>query len=85
MPTSILAVWVYLDTVAGMYCPDRFLCIENSNVPLSSRICPARYLAHSTAWLAIVQILASFNIVPKQDEKGRDILAPPEFMGRLLM
>jgi hypothetical protein len=55
------------------------------NATLCHRVCPGRHVADSSAWLAIVQVLVAFDIVPKRDEKGRDILASSEYIGGVVM
>lgn len=49
------------------------------------RICPGRYVALNSAWLAIAQILAAFTISPKRDENGKEKLSPPDFVSGLVV
>lgn len=42
-------------------------------------ICPGRWLAQSEMWIAIASILSMFDIRPIQNERGEDVLPPPEF------
>ncbi|KIJ62861.1 hypothetical protein HYDPIDRAFT_30007 [Hydnomerulius pinastri MD-312] len=43
------------------------------------RICVGKYLAEASVWIAMVSILAVFNIGKAKDEQGRDIDVIPEF------
>ncbi|KZT03208.1 cytochrome P450 [Laetiporus sulphureus 93-53] len=48
------------------------------------RICPGRYLADSSIWLAMATILASFNIAKAKDDKGNVITPTPAFLPGLV-
>jgi len=37
------------------------------------RICPGRYLALNSAWIAIASLLATFNLTKAIDEQGKEI------------
>ncbi|KIJ60837.1 hypothetical protein HYDPIDRAFT_97846 [Hydnomerulius pinastri MD-312] len=41
------------------------------------RICPGRHVAEASLWVAIVSILAAFNVRKAKDEKGNDIEITP--------
>lgn len=43
------------------------------------RICPGRYLAIQSVWLAVVSVLATFKINKAKDAHGREIDFQPEF------
>lgn len=45
-----------------------------------SRLCPGRHMATSTIWIAVVSILAAFDIRKAVDEDGRDIEPTYEFL-----
>ncbi|KAJ3574094.1 hypothetical protein NP233_g1993 [Leucocoprinus birnbaumii] len=68
--------------------PERFL-EENADFdPINMggfgygrRICPGRYIATNSAWLAIAQILAAFIVSPKHDGE----LKSPEFVSGLVV
>ncbi|KAF5355923.1 hypothetical protein D9756_004149 [Leucocoprinus leucothites] len=72
--------------------PERFLK-ENAELDPRSmggfgygrRVCPGRYLADSSAWLAIAQVLAAFTIQPKRDTNDKDILPSLEYGGGVIM
>lgn len=49
------------------------------------RVCPGRYLADSSAWLAIAQVLAAFTIQPKRDTNDKDILPSLEYGGGVII
>ncbi|KAK7472246.1 hypothetical protein VKT23_000367 [Stygiomarasmius scandens] len=62
--------------------PDRYLQKESENAPLDPglfafgfgrRICPGRYLALNSAWIAIASLLATFNLTKAVDEQGKEI------------
>ncbi|KAJ3485903.1 hypothetical protein NLI96_g4620 [Meripilus lineatus] len=69
------------------FLPERFLPKPDGfEEPLPSavfgfgrRICPGRWLAQSEMWIAIASILSMFDIRPIQNERGEDVLPPPEF------
>ncbi|KDQ54621.1 hypothetical protein JAAARDRAFT_135284 [Jaapia argillacea MUCL 33604] len=69
--------------------PSRYLCSENSDPEALSfeglvdghylfgfgrRICPGRYLASKSVWLAVTRILWAFSILPVVDIDGKPIL-----------
>ena len=43
------------------------------------RICPGVHLAHSSAWLMMVSLLATFDIKKKRDAQGVEIEPKVEF------
>jgi cytochrome P450 len=43
------------------------------------RLCPGVHLAQSSAWIAMVSILAAFNISKKRDDEGNEICVNAEF------
>lgn len=49
------------------------------------RICPGRYVALNSSWLAISRMLAVFNISPAKDENGKEKITPPEFVSGLVV
>ncbi|KAF9261893.1 cytochrome P450 [Marasmius fiardii PR-910] len=72
--------------------PDRFMK-EGKDVPpnpeliafgFGRRICPGRYLAINTIWLAIAYLLANFTIAKEVDEDGKEIVPAVEYMEGLL-
>ncbi|KAI0100388.1 putative cytochrome P450 oxidoreductase OrdA-like protein [Nemania sp. FL0031] len=48
------------------------------------RVCPGRYLAYTSVWLAIARSLAVFNISKGLDESGREIEPTTQFTPGLL-
>ncbi|KAF8903096.1 cytochrome P450 [Gymnopilus junonius] len=61
--------------------PDRFLDAEGNlndddtvlTFGFGRRICPGRHMATATLWLAMVSVLATFDIRKKTDENGKEI------------
>ncbi|KAF8837243.1 cytochrome P450 [Paxillus ammoniavirescens] len=43
------------------------------------RVCPGRYLAEASLWIAIVSVLAVFQIRKAKNERGEDIEIVPQF------
>ena len=43
------------------------------------RLCPGRFLAEASVWIAAVTLLSAFDICPIQDEDGKDIVPPAAF------
>jgi len=63
--------------------PERFLPkdaggygepLSDSSFGFGRRICPGRYLADASIWIVAASILAAFDIVPIQDEMGKDVI-----------
>ncbi|KIJ57777.1 hypothetical protein HYDPIDRAFT_103858, partial [Hydnomerulius pinastri MD-312] len=48
------------------------------------RICVGKYLAEASVWIAMVSILAVFNIGKAKDKQGRDIDVIPEYKSGIL-
>ena len=44
----------------------------------SRSICPGQHLAEKSAWLAIANILAAFDIKPALDESGAEVIPTGE-------
>lgn len=44
------------------------------------RICPGRFLALEALWLAIVSVLAVFDIVRAVDDEGKEIIPDGEYL-----
>ena len=42
-------------------------------------VCPGRYLADASLWIAVVSILAAFEICPALDENGQEEAVNIEF------
>jgi len=68
--------------------PERFL---ERNEPLPTqhwgfgrRICPGRYLANNTLFIAAACIVKAFDITPAKDADGRDIPIPGTYSGGAL-
>ena len=49
------------------------------------RICVGKYLAEASVWIAMVTMLAVFNINKAKDESGREIEIVPEFTPGVIM
>ncbi|KAF9261907.1 cytochrome P450 [Marasmius fiardii PR-910] len=72
--------------------PDRFMR-ESKDLPLDPeliafgfgrRICPGRYLAFNSVWLAITYLLANFTIAKEVDKDGKEIDPIIEYPDELL-
>ncbi|KAF9261902.1 cytochrome P450 [Marasmius fiardii PR-910] len=72
--------------------PDRFIK-EGKDVPpnpeliafgFGRRICPGRYLAFNSVWLAITYLLANFSTAKEVDKDGKEIVPAVEYMEGLL-
>ncbi|KAF8583927.1 cytochrome P450 [Ramaria rubella] len=65
--------------------PERFLDSKKvANYDPVSRICPGRYFADNTIFIAIASILAVFEITPAKDNNGNDIVVEPRFTSEFL-
>ncbi|KAJ7654696.1 cytochrome P450 [Mycena polygramma] len=73
--------------------PERFLLNGKLNPAIRSpdaafgfgrRICPGRHMAHSSVWITIVSILATFDIAKAVDEDGRIIEPTHEYFTALV-
>ncbi|KAI6004482.1 cytochrome P450 [Pisolithus orientalis] len=53
------------------------------NFGLGRRVCPGRYVADQSLWVAIVSILATLRIGKARDEAGHEVDVIPEFAGGL--
>ncbi|KAF9227185.1 cytochrome P450 [Gyrodon lividus] len=69
------------------FLPERFLkedgTLTEDNVPYAfgfgRRICPGKYVADASLWIAIVSMLALFDFLKEKDEQGNDIDFQPKF------
>lgn len=66
--------------------PERFLGPNPEPDPqqvwsVGRRVCPGRYLAEETDWLAVVSILATLRVSRLKDEEGREIVPEPRWTG----
>ncbi|KAJ3550347.1 hypothetical protein NM688_g5092 [Phlebia brevispora] len=72
------------------FCPERFLPERGEPYPTKSffgygrRVCPGRYLADASIWIAAANILAVYNIRKAKDEHGRDITPDAKFTEALI-
>lgn len=73
------------------YNPDRFLGDRPEPDPEKSgqfgygrRVCPGKGLADQAGWLFIAKVLSVFDIVPKKDSRGDNIVEKPEPMPGLV-
>ncbi|KIK50452.1 hypothetical protein GYMLUDRAFT_182718 [Collybiopsis luxurians FD-317 M1] len=48
------------------------------------RVCPGRYMAENTVWLAIASVLATVTLGKAKDEKGNEIDIPGDFTNAVL-
>ena len=73
--------------------PDRFLKDGKTNPDIphpeeafgfGRRICPGQDMAEASMWMAMVSILAVFNITKKVDDKGNVVEPSGEFTSGLL-
>ncbi|KAF9457678.1 cytochrome P450 [Collybia nuda] len=74
--------------------PDRFMKDGKLNPAIKDpahaafgfgrRICPARYMAYSSVWIAIASLVATFDIKKPLDEKGQVIEPSLEFVNNLI-
>ena len=77
-----------------LFKPDRFMRDGhlNPDVPNASiaafgfgrRVCPGRYMAYDSMWIAMASILATLDLKPAMDETGKPIL-PREDYGQGLV
>jgi len=73
--------------------PDRFITPDgqlNDDVVLANfgfgrRICGGLHLARAAAWIAVVSILASFDIAKAKDETGKEIDVPEAYSEGLVL
>ncbi len=49
----------------------------------SGSVCPGRNLAEASVWFFVAIFLATFEIVPVQDEKGNDVVPEPAFINAI--
>lgn len=49
-----------------------------------SRMCPGRWLAFQSIWIAVASILAVYDILLPLDEQGKEIKLPEEYTTGLL-
>ncbi|KAL5500839.1 hypothetical protein ACEPAH_9226 [Sanghuangporus vaninii] len=73
--------------------PDRFMGSNHDTSPVldptmvvfgfGRRICPGRHFAEAFLWIAMASILSVFDVLPIQDEHGKDILPKVDFRIRL--
>ncbi|KIK93828.1 hypothetical protein PAXRUDRAFT_828579 [Paxillus rubicundulus Ve08.2h10] len=69
------------------FIPERFLkedgTLTEDNVSYAfgfgRRVCPGKYAADASLWIAIVSLLASFSFSKEKDEQGNDIDIQPKF------
>ncbi|KAF5385610.1 hypothetical protein D9757_006785 [Collybiopsis confluens] len=77
----------------NVFRPERFL--ELPNGPFTSindisafgfgrRICPGRYMADNTVWLAIASVLATLTLGKAKDEEGNEVKVSGEFTDAFL-
>ncbi|KAJ7128674.1 cytochrome P450 [Mycena epipterygia] len=74
--------------------PERFLLDGKPNPSVKDpdcvafgfgrRICPGRHMAHSSIWITVVSILATFNIDKAVDEAGRIIEPTFEYLSAVI-
>jgi len=70
------------------FTPERFLnpdgSLNDDNMGyvfgFGRRICPGRYVADASVWIAMVTILARLRIEPEKDKEGKDIKVEPEWV-----
>lgn len=53
-------------------------------MPRSRRVCPGRWLAYDSVWIAAASMLAAYNIIPATDENGITIRPKEEVTTGLL-
>ncbi|KAJ6483827.1 cytochrome P450 [Mycena vitilis] len=76
------------------FIPERFLNADGQFAEIDDdhvvafgfgrRICPGRYTADASVWVAIVSILASFDISKAKDAAGKEIEITPAFSDKLV-
>ncbi|KAK1227306.1 hypothetical protein PQX77_009723 [Marasmius sp. AFHP31] len=74
--------------------PDRFARLEKEGKTPPSpeefafgfgrRICPGRYFAANTIYIAVVYLLSTFNIARQVDESGKEIVPEPDYFDGLI-
>jgi len=57
---------------------------QNFGFGFGRRLCPGRHLAETNLWIAMVSILAAFNIRKKLDADGQEITPKLEFQSGLV-
>ena len=45
------------------------------------RICPGRFFAEANIWILMTNLIATMNISKAVDETGKEVGAPPEYVG----
>lgn len=70
----------YSDSVEGTYKALR-ICYHGSNycVLLCFRMCPGKYLAPASLWIAVATMLSTLHITKAKDEQGNEIVPLMEF------
>ncbi|KAG9110051.1 hypothetical protein FRC07_008236 [Ceratobasidium sp. 392] len=61
--------------------PDRFSDTSVPSVPafgFGRRLCPGMHYAEASIFIAVVSLLAAYNIMPAKDESGHDIIPSTE-------
>ncbi|KIJ24479.1 hypothetical protein M422DRAFT_274730 [Sphaerobolus stellatus SS14] len=64
----------YLTTWPGLTLPDMPLSIL---VTYGRRVCPGRYMAEHSLFIAVASILQNFDITPARDSSGKEVM--PEY------
>lgn len=52
---------------------------EEAAFGFGRRICPGRFLAYETMWLAVASVLAAFDISRVKDDSGNEITPKEEY------
>ncbi|KAJ3478808.1 hypothetical protein NLI96_g9500 [Meripilus lineatus] len=69
------------------FLPERFLPkpqgfgepIPDYNFGYGRRVCPGRYLADASIWIVAASLLTVFEICPKKDKDGLEVMPPLEY------
>ncbi|KAJ3481860.1 hypothetical protein NLI96_g7376 [Meripilus lineatus] len=77
---------------AKTFLPERYLPkpkgygepFPDCNFGYGRRVCPGRYLADASVWIAAATLLAAFEIHPAKDKAGNDIIPPLEYVNNTL-
>lgn len=77
-PTSVISCSSDLDEGMNSFCSVEFL------KQLIFRICPGRYLADASVWMALATILATLHLEKAKSPQGNDILVDWEYTDTLI-
>ena len=68
-----------------MGCTSPLVVVASLFICNAHRICVGKYLAEASVWIAMVSILAVFNVNKAKDERGREIDVVPQYTPGVIM